>query len=467
MGITASLFFSSNDAEKQTLHKRITPTQDQFEEQQSRWNELAEHLTADLRERSGYPIRTWLQGSYKFGTQVRPARLGDEFDIDLGVYFQWNGEADEGDHSPLELKEMVQDSLFGYTADDVIELVTPPKTRCSRIRFEGSFHIDVPGYHLDSERDSRMLATQDDEWEDSDPKALYVWFKDQFDDQRRAKVRRQIRYLKIWAGLKFSDGDGKPSSTLLTVLAAEAAEELSDDNFSSDDDALLALLENIANRLENDSTVPNPAIDGYENLASRLSEDEFEEFRQKLTGFRDIASSALACDNVVSAADKWSEAFDHFFPMPDEEDLEKAVKEAATLPVRLIIPEVSVRAVARANQNRQWQGTNCIGPISRDCDIYFTVTNPEIIPDDAVVEWTVRNEGDEAEYTNDLGHKAGRGLTAKEHSAYKGIHYMDCVVRQHGMVVGMRRVPVEITGMFMPRRNPKRRPPWVALRGRR
>ena len=61
-------------------------------------------------------------------------------------------------------------------------------------------------------------------WEDSDPKAFHLWFKDSFDDLERAKVRRQIRYVKCWACLKFGDGDGRPSSTLLTVLVAEAFE---------------------------------------------------------------------------------------------------------------------------------------------------------------------------------------------------------------------------------------------------
>ena len=67
MGITSSLFHAPSDPEKQTLDRRIRPTEVQFEEQQERWNALAEHLTNDLKERSGYAIRTWLQGSYKFG----------------------------------------------------------------------------------------------------------------------------------------------------------------------------------------------------------------------------------------------------------------------------------------------------------------------------------------------------------------------------------------------------------------
>ena len=170
MGICSTLFYNPNDSEKQTLHRRITPSEDQFEEQQERWNNLADYLIADLQKRSGYPLRTWLQGSYKFGTQVRPVRKGDEFDIDLGVYFIWQGAADGGNYEPVELKKKVQSSLEDYIADDVLEVVTPPKPRCSRIRFEGDFHIDIPAYHLDPDRDARMLATEMNNWENSDPK---------------------------------------------------------------------------------------------------------------------------------------------------------------------------------------------------------------------------------------------------------------------------------------------------------
>ena len=70
MGSAAALFYSANDTEKQTLHRRITPSDEQFEEQQDRWNALADHLAADLKKRSDCPIRTWLQGSYKWATQI-------------------------------------------------------------------------------------------------------------------------------------------------------------------------------------------------------------------------------------------------------------------------------------------------------------------------------------------------------------------------------------------------------------
>ena len=409
MGIASTLFNNSNssDVEKQTLHRRITPSEDQFEAQQERWNNLADHLIPDLRERSGCAIRTWLQGSYKFATQVRPARTGDEFDIDLGVYFEWEGASKDGDYDPDELKWMVQASLEGYAPDGVVGVVSPPKPRCSRIRFDGDFHIDVPAYHLDPDRDARMLATEESGWEDSDPKAQYLWFVKKFDDQTRAKARRQIRYLKIWTGLKFQNNADRPSSTLLTVLAAEAIDGVSQDDLASDDDALASLLENIVDRLERDRRVPNPVTNDYEDLAERLSDDAFDTFLEKLEEFRDTANAALACADVVSAADKWSDAFEHFFPMPDEKELKEASVGVGRLPVRLIDPEVYVRATA--GHNMEWTGMNKIGPIPKNCSINFRITNPGVLPVNAIVQWIVRNEGDEAEDINDLGHRAGQG----------------------------------------------------------
>src|ERR1700753_1660685 len=118
MGRAATLFYSANDPEEQNLHRRITPSDKQFDEQQERWNSLADHLLSDLRTRSGCGMRSWLQGSYKFGTQVRPPSKGEEFDIDLGIYFEWPGATEQGRHDNRSVREMVQDSLTAYAANE-------------------------------------------------------------------------------------------------------------------------------------------------------------------------------------------------------------------------------------------------------------------------------------------------------------------------------------------------------------
>ena len=83
---------------------------------------------------------------------------------------------------------MLQKSLDAYSASThaVCSLDKLLKPRCGRIHYDGGFHIDIPISHLDPDADRRTLAT-DGGWETSDPKALYLWFKDGFDDATRAR----------------------------------------------------------------------------------------------------------------------------------------------------------------------------------------------------------------------------------------------------------------------------------------
>jgi len=467
MGIASSLFFSSNDTEKQTLHRRITPSDEQIEEQQDRWNELRDHLVADLRAETGCAIRTWLQGSYKFGTQIRPPSKNDEFDIDLGIFVCWPGHAENGQHKPQHLRRVLQKSLQAYSSSNevVTGLEKLMKPRCGRIHYAGDFHIDVPIYHLDPDAGRRTLAT-DNGWETSDPKALYVWFKDKFDDTTRAKVRRQIRYLKSWAALKWRIDGGRPSSVLLTVLAAEAFAALPVDQIGTDDETLPKLLRKIADRNARGKRVPNPA-NSYEDL-NRLSDKHWEAFCKGLHDFIGIAASACAADNEIEAADLWSQAFAHFFPMPDIKTgiVNDSLQKSMSL-VPVAVPDITVRAVGQKNANVRYDGMNRIGPIPKDCDITFEIADPSKLRPGTSIDWMVRNEGSEAEMVNDLGHRAGTGLTARRHSAYIGTHYMDCILRQNGRIYGVRRVPVRITGVSLPPRNPVKRPAYTFLRARR
>src|SRR5579864_1385487 len=85
MGNAASLFYS-DDPNVETLHSRIRPTADQEKYLQAKWKAVADHLMAAYRKEHNVPTRTWLQGSYKFGTLIKPLVKGAEFDVDLGFY---------------------------------------------------------------------------------------------------------------------------------------------------------------------------------------------------------------------------------------------------------------------------------------------------------------------------------------------------------------------------------------------
>lgn len=466
MGIAAALFFGTADPER-CLDWRIRPSDDQYTTQQARWNDLADYLLADLAERSGYAINSWLQGSYKFGTQVRPAMKGQEFDIDLGVYFNWAGQPEHGELAALDLKEIVQASLVAYAADDANEArsVADPKIRCSRIHFDEGFHIDVPVYHLDGSRDARTLATQDDDWEESDPKAIYTWWRDALDEAARPRARRMVRYLKMWAALNFKD-DARPSSILLTVLVGETYPQLDFARLSGDDEVFRDLVVLIQNRLTRGSAVPNP-VNKREDL-NRLSKAAKTDFCDKVTDLALLADRALAAPTKAESAETWSEAFRHFFSIPeDDEVLEEVAKsEGTSLVPTAFVPEVNVYARTQGLLQRQFTGRNAIGPIPKDCEIAFDLANAADLPAGAAVTWTVRNAGEEAESENDLGHFVGVGIRATEHSAYAGRHYMDVAVKLNGRLIGRRRVPVTISGMALPKRNPPR-PSYVKFRGRR
>lgn len=464
MGIAAGLFYSSS---KNTLDWRIRPSDEQYEQQQERWNDLAAYLIEDLKERSGYPINSWLQGSYKFGTQVRPAAKGQEFDIDLGIYFRWEGEPEDGDHDPIELKGFVRSSLLEYAEDDENEAkqVADSKARCERLHFQADFHIDVPCYHLNQSSDARHLATEEDKWEDSDPKAIYRWWKDSFEDRDLPRLRRLVRYLKMWAALKFAEGDG-PSSILLTVLVGEEWEALDHDLLSGDDEYLVAVVQAVIARLTRSAVVPNPA-DTSEDL-NRLDKAKSDAFIDKLRGLLSAGERALEAQTRTLAAEIWGEAFAQFFPLPDDEDEEVAVlKEAggALVPV-LFNPQVAIQARPNRPGARIYQGINEIGPIPKDCEITFKLMNEHELPLGATLRWTARNQGDEAEDVNDLGHEWGDERQVIEHSAYRGTHFMDVSVRLGDRIIGRRRMPVRITGLALPLRNPPR-PNWTKLRGRR
>ena len=463
MGIAAKQFHNTEDREN-TLAYRIKPSDKQIETQKDRWNDLAGVVLEGLRDKFGKHASSWLQGSYKFSTQIRPARLGEEFDIDLGVYLEWIGASEDGDIDPLDLKNQVQKILVAYADDpntDAVK-VDSPKTRCNRIIFTDAFHIDVPSYHLDRDADRRSLATEENIWESDDPKAIYVWWKAQHTGDDRDRARRLVRYLKMWAALKF-EPVARPSSILLTVLVADALTDLNAAELSGDDEFLEAILEKILTRLQQSSIVKNPANEGEEENLNGMRDADFKEFLRGIEDFLDVARVALAAEDALASSEAWSEAFAHFFPLPEvgTEDIQKAADQAHLLRFGTgYDPDVEITASAGS---LKWKRLNAIGPIPRGSDLTFRVTNVHALPEDATIEWTVRNNGAEAEALNDMGHVNQAGPTSTESSAYKGIHYMDVAIKLAGRIVGRRRIKVNVNGQGVPKRN-SRRPNWNSLR---
>src|SRR5712692_7566903 len=128
MGACAPFFYDS-DAESPTVHNRLTLSDEQYAKIQAIKDSAQARLEQHLRQRSGRPVRFWIQGSYKNGTIIRPVRKGDEFDVDLGAYIEWPGH--QFGPQPLQVKTWSREALAVLAhSRPGAELETPPKKRC-------------------------------------------------------------------------------------------------------------------------------------------------------------------------------------------------------------------------------------------------------------------------------------------------------------------------------------------------
>jgi len=461
MGKASRLFNGNTD---QTLIGRVTPTSEQCEFLQEQWNNLAEHLKKVLGK-YGYTISTWLQGSYKYATLIKPVHLGEEYDVDVGVYFEWDDE--QGfEPTPKQLREWVQRELVEYekSCEDLKKVEVPAKERCSRASYVRQFHIDMPVYHLNTDSDVRRLACLSDKWEHSDPKKLYKWFKDAVVGDDRSQLRRLVRYLKAWAAVSFDDVPAsRPSSIFLTVVATNAYQDLWMERLVglADDDALVAVVKKLHARLFNERKVVNP-VDEDEDL-NRISSEAWDGFLPRLAALQDIAERAGDANDEASAALIWSEAFSFLMPLPEADQVEIVDERSGRAVMQL--PEVEIKVFAGNPARLVATHRNEVPGVEKGCSLIFAIVNPHVVPEFATLEWTVRNEGQEADQRSDLGHRrvGMRLLSAQEHTAYRGRHFMDCIVRLNGQIYAVRRVPVAVRDFQHAVRNPPK-PSYTKLR---
>lgn len=448
MGKASALFYS--DA-KQTLHARVTPTAEQREFLQEQWNNLADYLKAELFEKHRFPISTWIQGSYKYGTLIRPIHPHDDYDVDVGVYFEWENSLANAP-TPTNLRDWVQQALLDYknSTAGIVEVERPPKERCSRLVYAERFHIDTPVYHLTRAKDRRRLACISGEWEESDPKAIYKWFRDAFSvffiaNEKRDQARRIIRYLKAWVAVAFtSAAQSRPSSILLTVLVCEGLVAEYNSRFLAIDDevALTGVVRRMQSRLLESPVVSNP-VAKTENL-NRIDDLYWDGFLVRLQALRDAADRAQAADNETAGALAWSEAFSFLMPLPDVHAVQVVGGENER--ILMSVPDIAIRVFRNGTRTEISKHINAVPGVAAGCSIEFSIMNSHTVPEFSTIEWTVRYCGHDQNMDGLLGHrKVGAALlSATEFTDREGTYSMDCVVRVSGSVYAVRRVPFQV-----------------------
>lgn len=448
MGLSSKLFFDEN-SDSESLFLRITLSKEQISEAKEKKDNLLELLKPELASSLEINVKHWLQGSYKNHTLIRPVQKGDEFDIDVGIYLLFNAEDDGLDAKVA--KNLNREILEWYVSNRPEAQVEESKNSCERLSYPASFHIDIPLYYFDEKNNVCRLATQNDGWIDSDPKALQDWFDESvshLDKSSIAKIRRIIKYLKVWTALKSKNDGASIPSIALTVLVAKYFVELDDD-----DDTFISTSINVMDYVLDNDTLKNPVHGG--DLFG-FNENDRELIRNKAHALKN------SCQFIADSTDSfqqyvlWSATFEHMFP-PFVERQEEVTKQT-NLPAITIPPEINVRHLDKTKKLLSSKVTNSVRTF-RDEELYFSIANTQNYSNNAEIHWIVRNQDEEARRLNDLGHTTvlSKDEVRYEGCSYNGTHYMECLVLDNGTIKGISAVKVKITGFSRPLRNPPRR----------
>ncbi|MFU8861383.1 MAG: nucleotidyltransferase [Cyclonatronaceae bacterium] len=286
-----------------------------YDKARKRYEDLGEWFDREESAVSGNNPHIFPQGSFRFGTAIRPLDESEVYDLDLACKLRDSITKDS--HTQEDLKKLIGIELEGYRKARGIKSELEPKHRCWRLEYQDdlSFHMDiVPCIPADKKRRQAILEsirktgledsvaksashttvsiTDDrhkgykhicDDWNISNPEGYARWFeyrmnpqqtrilmeKAQVDDvplfKKKTPLQRVIQILKRHRDNWSKDNpDSKPISIIITTLAARAYDGETD---------IVTALGNVLDKMgglvrPTKPRVPNP-VDPDEDFADR------------------------------------------------------------------------------------------------------------------------------------------------------------------------------------------------------
>lgn len=274
----------------------------------------------------GLDPHIFVQGSFAFGTAIKPINESEEYDLDLACKVTKG--ISRTSHSQKALKDLVGAELELYRKARGIDAKPEPKHRCWRLKYkdELSFHMDVvpcipadqvrkaevskllleagaegnlaqevaeAAVWITDDRDPRF-ALVPSEWTPSNPEGYTAWFrsrmirqnlylleKAQIDEvplyRRKTALQRSVQLLKRHRDQMFRDNpDSKPISIIITTIAGNAAE--AGEPLVETLQRILAALD--AFRRSGSDKVLNP-VNRNENFADKWSRPDYAHLKLK------------------------------------------------------------------------------------------------------------------------------------------------------------------------------------------
>ncbi|WP_318494412.1 cyclic GMP-AMP synthase DncV-like nucleotidyltransferase [Photobacterium leiognathi] len=423
------------DSSIDTLHTRTKLSEVILKKGISKKDELIEYLRAELSEAFDCRVGFWLQGSRKSHTLIKPVDKNSSYDIDVGVYLFFDAE-DEG-LSASEIKSTLKYALASYCEINDEPTLQDSKNACEGLKYSAFLTIDTPIYYIAHDNATPMLAT-DSGWVDSDPKAIQKWLTDAQDtDDKRALMKRIVRYLKAWINVKWNGTEHKKIPSLaINILVARHLKQ-----FEREDDSFIHSTLSICEELEGFFKVENP-LNGQDILTLTYEAEVFA--HEKLTELKAACLEA----NDASELQKcliFSRLFEHYFPQIEL----SAFNRISGLPVTVTVPELTINHYDKDDKHIRTLNINEV-TVKKGESLTFSITNKAHFNQYCSAHWTVRNIGSQANDANDIGHKVVSSITESHQrgAAYTGSHTIECMIFNGATVVGANCIKVTVKPAF-------------------
>lgn len=293
--------------------KTITPSLQEMQKMKNSRKALEAKITDKLKEKLDITPSFFTQGSGAKHLKTIIIKEDGTYDADRGVYLP---------KKPSVTAQTVQSYVYDAVKDHTDDGAEHRK-KCIRVFYKGAYNIDFPVYYEVENESYSYLAIKGDGWIKDDPQKMIEWFDDYRDDD--GQLIRIIKYLKAWAS---KCNQKMPSGIALAVWAAKSFVADKD----RDDKCLLSVLKKIKNSCFWSVSCTSP-VEPYDDLTSKLNDDQKAKFKTALNEFIADAELALDQENQLKASKYWRKYLGTRFPEGLDENVDKrmnALMAAAT-----------------------------------------------------------------------------------------------------------------------------------------
>lgn len=287
----------------QDFNKKITPSAEEMSKMKTSRKALEKKIAEKLKDKLGLTVSFYTQGSGAKLMKTIIIKENGTYDADRGVYLP-----QKPDVSTETIQKYVLEAVQDHTTDGASH-----RKKCIRVYYRNAYNIDFPVYYEVPDETYSYLAIKGDGWIKDDPAKMISWFCGYRDNE--GQLIRMVKYLKAWASkCSFK----MPSGIAIAVWAARNFKA----NVDRDDKCLLSMLTAIQSNVEIDVACFSP-VEPFDELTSKLSEDQKNKFKDELDAFCKDAQNAIDETNQMKSSKIWRKYLGSRFEIGIDEDMDK------------------------------------------------------------------------------------------------------------------------------------------------